>query len=74
MALMEKLRIAIRDGHVKPIFNARDLKNAGIDDPNNNLSNYDNKNTGSSNTNRKVLISREINGEKYYSFDEQLFD
>lgn len=74
MVLMKKLRAAICSGQIKPIFNARDLKDSDIDDLNNNLSNYDKKNTGSSNQNTKVLISRDINGEKYYSFDEQLFD
>ena len=49
-----------------------DLKAANIEDPNNNLSNYDKKNKGS--LNKKVLVSKEINGEIFYTFDEQLFD
>lgn len=72
MTLIEKLRNAVRTGSVPPIFKGSDLRTANIDDPNYNLSNYDKKNKGSLNT--KVLVSREINGEVYYTFDEQLFD
>lgn len=72
MTLLSTLRQAIRDGLVPPIFKPSDLEKAKIDDANNNLSNYDKKNRGSKNT--KVLVSREINGETYYTFDERLFD
>jgi hypothetical protein len=72
MTLMEKIRFAIRDGRVPPIFTGSDLKAANIEDPNYNLSNYDKKNQGS--LNKKVLVSREIDDEAYYTFDEQLFD
>lgn len=71
MTLMDAVRQEIKAGHIPPIFKSSDLKRAGIEDPNNNLSNYDKKNRGASNT--KVLVSREINGETYYTFDEQLF-
>lgn len=72
MTLMEKIRAEIRAGRIQPIFNGNDLKTANIEDPNYNLSNYDKKNQGS--LNKKVLISREIDGVAYYTFDEQLFD
>jgi hypothetical protein len=72
MTLMEQLRNEVRAGRVPPIFNGSDLKAANIKDPNYNLSNYDKKNKGSLNT--KVLVSREINGETFYTFDEQLFE
>jgi len=72
MSLIEKMRAEIKAGRVPPIFNGYDLQAATIDDPNYNLSNYDKKNSGS--LNKKVLVSREINGETFYTFDEQLFD
>jgi len=72
MALMEIVRSAIQAGRVPPIFNGSDLQAADIHDPNYNLSNYDKKNSGS--LNKKVLVSREINGEVFYTFDEQIFD
>lgn len=72
MTLMEKIKIAIREGRVPPIFTSSDLKAANIEDTNYNLSNYDKKNQGS--LNKKVLVSREIDGEAFYTFDEQLFD
>lgn len=72
MTLMETLRCEIRAGRIPPIFTSSDLRTANVDDPNHNLSNYDKKNTGSLNT--KVLISRAIGSETYYTFDEQLFD
>ena len=71
MTLMETLRLKIRAGNVPPIFKSSDLQAANIADPNHNLSNYDKKNHGASNT--KVLVSTAINGETYYTFDEQLF-
>jgi hypothetical protein len=74
MALMDEIRSGIRSGKIPPIFNRKDLKGASIEDPNHNLPNYDKKNRGSTNRNKKVLVSREIGGERYYTFDEQLFD
>lgn len=74
MTLMEEVRHAIREGRMPPIFKRSDLQKANIQDANDNLSNYDKKNRGSSNKNKKVLISTEIGGEIYYAFDEQLFD
>lgn len=71
MTLMNTLRLEIRAGRVPPIFKSSDLQAANIPDPNHNLSNYDKKNRGASNT--KVLVSTEINGETCYTFDEQLF-
>ena len=70
MALMDDLRSAIKEERLTPIFKPSDLQEAGISDPNNNLSNYDKKNLGAKN--KKVLVSREINGSIYYTFDEQL--
>ena len=72
MTLMEKLRAEIQAGNVPPIFKGSDLRAVNIDDPNYNLSNYDKKNRGS--LNKKVLVSREINGETFYTFDEQIFE
>lgn len=72
MSLMEKVRVAIQERRIPPIFNSGDLKAEGIKDPNNNLSNYDKKNRGAKN--KKVLVSREISGVIFYTFDEQLFD
>jgi len=72
MNLMDNIRAEILEERIPPIFNRHDLKTANIADPNNNLSNYDKKNQGSKN--RKVLISREIEGVTFYTFDEQLFD
>ena len=72
MTLMKKVREAIKSGRIPPIFNGSDLQVENIDDPNYNLSNYDKKNSGS--LNNKVLVSRDINGETFYTFDEQLFD
>ena len=72
MSLTDELRAAIREGKIQPIFCRSDLRLAGIEDPHHNLANYDRKNKGS--TNIKVLVSREINGELYYTFDEKLLD
>lgn len=72
MTLMEKIRIEIHAGRIPPIFNGNDLKAANIEDLNYNLSNYDKKNQGS--LNKKVLVSRDIDGVVFYTFDEQLFD
>lgn len=74
MSLMNAIRLKILAKQVPPIFTSSDLQNAKIPDPNNNLSNYDKKNCGSLNKNKKVLVSIEINGERYYTFDEQIFD
>lgn len=74
MALMNEVRLAIRENRMPPIFKRSDLQEADIQDTNDNLSNYDKKNRGSSNKNKKVLVSTEIGGETYYTFDEQLFD
>ena len=57
---------------IPSIFTKSDVSGAGIDDPNNNLSNYDKKNIGS--LNKKVLVSKEISGDMYYTFDEKIFD
>ena len=72
MALMNTLRLAIKEKRVPPIFKPSDLKAAGIEDLNANLSNYDKKNHGAKN--QKLLVSCEIAGEAYYTFDEQIFD
>ena len=71
--LMDQIRGAIRDEVMCPIFTKDDLANAKISDPHNNLPNYDKKNSGSSNRNKKVLVSRKIHGDLYYAFDETLF-
>jgi hypothetical protein len=72
MTLIESIREKIISEELPPIFSSSDLRKVGIDDPNNNLSNYDKKNLGSKNT--KVLISTKIHDVAYYTFDEQLFD
>jgi len=74
ITLMEKLRLAIQERRVLPIFKPSDLQAAGIEDPNNNLSNYDKKNRGPQNKHKTVLVSREIGEDTYYTFDEQIFD
>jgi hypothetical protein len=71
MSLIEKVRKAVLSEGLPPIFSAIDIDNIGIKDPNNNISNYDKKNKGS--TNVKVLVSRKIDSKIYYSFDEMLF-
>lgn len=72
MTLMDQCRDAIKNGILPPIFTSLNLKEIGISDPNNNLSNYDKKNQGSKN--KKVLVSEDIDGTTYYTFDEQIFD
>jgi hypothetical protein len=71
MTLISQIKDKIISGELSPIFCPADLKTVGIEDPNNNLSNYDKKNLGAKNT--KVLVSKEISGEWYYTFDEQVF-
>ncbi|WP_160162674.1 hypothetical protein [Magnetococcus marinus] len=56
MTFIDQLRSAVFDKKVPEIFSSSDITNAGIPDPNNNLSNYDKKNKGT--PNNKVLISR----------------
>jgi len=73
MTLIEEIKTAIKDKKIPPIFKATDFKKIGIEDNNNNISNYDKKNEGSQNTHKTVLLSVNINGETYYTFDEQLF-
>ncbi len=72
MAFIEKVRKAIKTGQLPPIFSSEDIAVAGIADLNHNLSNYDKKNLGS--LNKKVLVSVEINGKCYYTFDEKIFE
>jgi len=72
MTFIEKLRLEVRENRIPSIFTKSDVSGAGIDDPNNNLSNYDKKNIGS--LNKKVLVSKEISGDMYYTFDEKIFD
>ena len=74
MSLTETLRKEIKSGNLPPIFNSTDIKNAGIEDANNNISNYDKKNKGLHNTHSTVLVSSVIDGVHYYTFDEQLFE
>lgn len=71
MTLMNTLRLEILAGNIPPIFSSDDLRSANIKDINHNLSNYDKKNKGAKNN--KVLVSRDINGVVFYTFDEQLF-
>ena len=71
-SLPDRLRTAIASGKLPPIFKYSDLKNAGIDDPNHNLSNHDKKNPGTP-TVEKVLLSRKIGEDAYYTFDEKFF-
>lgn len=72
MTLMSEIKDKIISKELSPIFCRTDLKAVGISDPNNNLYNYDKKNNGTLNT--RVLVSREISGERYYTFDEQVFE
>jgi hypothetical protein len=72
MTLMREIKDKIISKELDPIFCPADLKAVCIDDPNNNLSNYDKRNHGAKNT--KVLVSREISGVRYYTFDEQVFE
>ena len=72
MTFIEKVKSEIRTKNITPIFTNSDIKSAGISDPNHNMSNYDKKNQGS--LNKKVLVSRKITGEMYYTFDEQIFE
>lgn len=74
MTLIEKIRNAIKAEKIPPIFTITNFKDIGIEDKNNNISNYDKKNKGSHNTHNTVLISISIQNETYYTFDEQLFD
>lgn len=73
MTLIEELRKAIKEKKLQPIFKAKDFKKIGICDANHNISNYDIKNSGSQNSHNTVLLSVDINGETYYTFDEKLF-
>lgn len=68
-----QIKEAVLAGEIPPIFNASDLQGIGIEDTGHNLSNYDKKNSGSSNRNKKVLVSRKINEISYYAFDETMF-
>lgn len=71
MKLLLELRDAIRHGRCPPIFKPSDLVSAGITDGGRNLSNYDKKNGGTDH--EKALVSRKIDGDVYYCFDEQVF-
>lgn len=69
MPLMNNCKNEIKNGTLPPIFSQTDLHDIGLD-KNNNLPNYD---KGSNHqTNKKVLVSRIINGETYYAFDENV--
>ncbi len=74
MTLTENIRCEIKAGNIPPIFTASDFKSVGIEDKNNNISNYDKKNNGPQNSHTTVLVSIKIGKEIYYTFDEQLFD
>lgn len=74
MSLTDRLRSEMKAGNIPPIFNSSDMKKAGIEDKNNNISNYDKKNRGPQNTHKTVLVSTLINAEIYYTFDEQIFE
>jgi len=66
MTFIEKLRKEIIT-EKKYIFTKDELTSFTKDELNN-ISNYDYKNQGSSNTNQKVLDSRKIGEKIYYSF------
>lgn len=74
MTLIEQIKHEIKERNIPPIFKNSDFKKIGIEDKNNNISNYDKKNNGPQNAHKTVLVSISINGETYYTFDEQLFD
>jgi hypothetical protein len=65
---MDNCKDAIKNGTLPPIFSQTDLHDIELDKGSNNLSNYD---KGDQNKkHKKVLVSRVINGETYYAFDE----
>jgi hypothetical protein len=72
MTQIENIRTKVVSKEIPPIFSRNDLRKADVDTDN--LSNFDKKNKPTTNENKKVLVSREIAGETYYTFDEQLFD
>ncbi len=74
MTLIENIRNEIQLGNIPAIFKSSDFKKVGIEDKNNNISNYDKKNNGPQNAHNTVLVSVKIENETYYTFDEQLFD
>ena len=68
MTFIEKLREEVI-AKKKYIFTKDDLTSFTKDEFNrNSISNYDYKNEGSSNTNKKVLDSIKIENKTYYSF------
>lgn len=74
MTLIEQIRNEIKASRIPPIFKSDDFIKIGIEDENNNISNYDKKNRGAHNAHNTVLVSVNIENEIYYTFDEQLFD
>lgn len=72
MTQIENIRTKVISKEIPAIFSRNDLRKADVDSDN--LSNFDKKNEPTTNKNKKVLVSREIAGETYYTFDEQLFD
>ena len=72
MTLIESIRTKVISKELPAIFSLNDLRKVEIDSGS--LSNFDKKNKPTTNENKKVLVSREIAGETYYTFDEQLFD
>ena len=67
MNFIKKLREKVVSKEIPYIFNKDDLKSFSEDDIKN-ISNYDLKNEGSTNKNKKVLLSRKINNIPYYVF------
>ena len=70
MTFIQELRNKISNGDILEKFTRDDLKPFFNDSKINELSNYDKKNEGSSNKNRKVLTSIEKSGIRYYSFEK----
>jgi len=75
MSFIAKLKQMIVDNKIPSIFTADELKDKDFSTSDiTTISNYDKKNKGSSNKNKKVLISRKIDDTIYYTFDEKLFN
>lgn len=73
MTFREKLEEKVIAKNIPYIFCKEDLKNKDFtEDEISRISNFDKKNTNTTNENKKVLISRKIYNEIYYSFDKEL--
>ena len=72
MTFIEKVEYCIDNNKLSIEFTIDDLRNCEdmvTKEDIHNISNYDIKNAGSKNKNKKVLKSRNINDELHYSFN-----